>query len=507
MKTTDNKPSGHWALILEATTLVILLVVLAFVARSTRLRLVPAAPAGGGLPAAQPTSSSDFAATKWSIVTAAVETREAAALTPVRLGPTRTPDLRPTPTPYFGGLPYIRTDAGVIYWPAGLDMWADCYKGESPFPYWVENMWDQTDGPYYPWITAIAGGMGESKPPSQGAVFVLVGVAAHVCTPDTYFTPFQDGPVEIVAAEGHRLLLRSRNHGRYIWFDADAREFEEAVPTPTPTLTPTPEGGPRSPSDLGDYVLFALRNLKLGSDVRIETGNLGVNGGPDGPGRVQIDVGTKDRFGSNTTLSADSIAIGNDALVPGILFFNDLKAHPRAKVTGAKITPLELPLLVPPVVPTFSIDPEAEDLTVDETFPMQIMRGEYETITVRLGKTLQLMEGTYEFGSLIVEAKGRVECMNLCEVRVLNQVRVGPDSFLGMSRLIDPRGLTIYIARQGGVGFESLPRSMVEGLIYAPQADVVLGEDGKYMGTFLGMSVEVKTRAQLWQAASLGFGP
>jgi len=133
-------------------------------ARTPELSSMPSPQATGGAPGAATKSGSDLDATKVAIATQQVETMAAgqSAQGIVTLGPTWTPLHLPTQPPDFGGAPYIRSDAGVIFWGGQPRTWAECYKDLPNPPYNEINEWLQTDGPSFPWIDAVAGGLAKT---------------------------------------------------------------------------------------------------------------------------------------------------------------------------------------------------------------------------------------------------------------------------------------------------------------------------------------------------------
>jgi len=159
--------------------------------------------------------------------------------------------------------------------------------------------------------------------------------------------------MEFAGAQGHRLLLRSQGSSRYINFGLDTRRFSQAVSTATATLTPTPAGGPQPPANLADYVLLAEKSLVMGQSVSVESGNVGVNDGPDGPASVELIIGQDVSLSDATTLSADSILLSSPAEIPRVVFYNDIHALPPAQITGQRVTPLNPPLCrFPPFPPS-----------------------------------------------------------------------------------------------------------------------------------------------------------
>lgn len=229
-----------------------------------------------------------YEATKIQAITNEVLTQDALALTP---SPTldwalATAHSGPAPAPDFSALVHRLTDAGVIIWQGQPEVFYVCYKQNMDEMPAILNEWRATDGSSFPSLEAYAGALHPGD--AQGVFLVTEHGVGDRCLPDSYLTPFRAGTVEIIDAQGHRLLLRSQNGSRVIYFDLDSRQFLPASSTSTPTRTLTPVGGPRPPSRIEEYVLFAQDSLALGLGVRVEAGNIGVNDPPAGDREVEL---------------------------------------------------------------------------------------------------------------------------------------------------------------------------------------------------------------------------
>jgi hypothetical protein len=441
-------------------------------------------------------------ATKMAIETALMRTREAAPLTPdPRTLWTWTPDARPataTSTPWIVD-PHRLASGGWIIWGSGSTYGMICYKSApEENPYQVVNYWRDIDSP----LIVEAGAFGAGRPGSDGAVFTK---GDEPCSPVVHRAPFSEGPLEIIDVVGNMLVLRAQSTGRLITFDADSAEFVESVATFTPSPTLTPEGGPRPPERLEDYTLFAVDEIQLGARVSLESGNLGVNDGPDGSRSGELSLGASAWLAPNTTLSADSVSLSSGSRVGGLAFCNDIDVKPGAVLSAPCVSPLVLPVLAIPTIDSLSVDAEAPDLVVPAGEERALNAEEYGKVTVKSEGTLTLLTGLeVELWELILEPGARLECQQACSLRVVSLVRVGPNAYFGTSPWIGPQNFLVEIGRQGGTGFVAQAGSGVAAIVIAPGTGVSLGANGRYMGTFVGKTISVGQGAILYQTAPLG---
>ena len=426
-----------------------------------------------------------YEATSIQIITNEVLTQDALALTP---SPTldwalATAHSGPPPAPDFSSFVHRLTDAGVIIWQGQPEVFYVCYKQNMDEMPAIVNEWRATDGPSYPSLEAYAGALHPGD--AQGVLLVTEHGVGDRCLPESYLTPFRAGAVEVVDAQGHRLLLRSKNGSRVIYFDLDSRQFLPAPATSTPTRTPTPVGGPRPPSRIEDYVLFAQDSLALNLGVQIEAGNIGVNDPPAGDREVELWLGANIQLSPSTTLSADTVSLGPGVKVPGIVFCNDLRRLPSAAVTGKKISPLQLPAM-----PQFSVPADAPDLVIPpEEGGLPWAETVAGKVTIMPGAVVVLGSGVHTFRNLSIQHDGRLECAGPCELRVVEEVMLGPRAYLGPSQVLPASDLLVYIAGNRTPALHAAAGSSIRGQVYSPMGNMRLGMGGTFVGSFVAKSI------------------
>ncbi|MCJ7512734.1 MAG: hypothetical protein MUO23_07155 [Anaerolineales bacterium] len=380
------------------------------------------------------------------------------------------------------------TDAGVIIWQGQPEVFYVCYKQNMDEMPDIVNEWRATDGPTFPSLDVYAGALHPGD--AQGVVLVTEHGVGDLCLPASYPTPFRAGAVEIVDAQGHRLLLRSQDGSQVIYFDLDSRKFLKAPATPTPTMTPTPVGGPRPSSHIEDYVLFAQDSLALSLGVQIEAGNIGVNDPPAGDREVELWLGPNIHLSPSTTLSADTVSLGPGVKVPGIVFCSDLRRQASAAVTGKKISPLQLPLLQAPEMPQFSVPADAPDLVIPpEEGGLPWAETIAGKVTILPGAVVVLGSGVHTFRSLNIQREGRLECAGPCELRVAEEIVLGSHAYLGPSQVLPASYLVVYIAGNRTPALHAGPGSSIRGRVYSPMGNMRLGMGGTFVGSFVAKSI------------------
>jgi hypothetical protein len=174
------------------------------------------------------------------------QTQAAARLTPHPAGTDQSflPN-SPTPGPWnLTPLPSTPAgDGGII----------DIYKPsvDKGLGIYIVNEWSaEIDGRQY---LVFAGSYYED--PEQGLIYVSVFTADEFPLPDGgyYLTPTRSGPVQIIGAQGKRLILVSEG-GETFFFDVPGQQFAasltESVPTATSwPITPTPTRTPAYTDD------------------------------------------------------------------------------------------------------------------------------------------------------------------------------------------------------------------------------------------------------------------
>lgn len=257
-----------------------------------------------------------------------------------------------------------------------------------------------------------------------------------------------------------------------------------------------------APSNLAhDYAILAVRDVRLGGKVQVEGGGVGVNaksGTLTLAGRARVDG----------PVAADTIRLGKGARVEdGSLFCTTLA--PR-EVTSATCpsTPLELPL-VDPLPCSAQASPGNEAVRLPRLGSQTLVAGAYGVVRVGGRARLSLAGGDYDFRSLWIGRKAEVVCEGPpCVIRVRENVVVREFACLAKScpstsSTADASAIRLEVAARGGVAaVRTYLRSDVQANVCAPNGGIVLGMSGRYMGAFIGDSVDVFPRARITGASA-----
>jgi hypothetical protein len=292
--------------------------------------------------------------------------------------------------------------------------------------------------------------------------------------------------MEIIAAVGHELALRSGGGRLLVYFNLDRRAFVPAFATPTPGPTPTQWKSP--PLSLDEYVVVGRTGVVLGPRASV-AGSVAVSGDVRGVLDVKQDV----HFDAYSVLTGPTVRIGPAVFLPGDIFANTFSKNPTAVILGS-FFPTVGPGLLWPAFPEFSLSPNSPRLIVPAKDEDEARPGDYEEITVRAGATLVLTGGVYEIRSLRIEAGAQLICAEesrLCELRVVDSVRLGKDASLRHQRPdLGASGVVVYVRGSGGLLAEN--GSILEANVYAPAGAITLGPNGAYTGSFWGAKVDVQ---------------
>lgn len=448
------------------------------------LRIIP--PVSGLGELALPTGS----ITPQRLFTEIAQTREVARLTPKITLPPPSPVTGQDSTPDYSTVPHRYLEDGVIIDQGASDSLALCFRDEEgAFP-WIRNQWMPLDHPPYPYLVVYAGGIGEERPPLQGAVFIWdIEVDRDPCALEAIVTPYIDGPVEIIAVQGKELLLRSLTSGDTLAFDAETRVFMAELSTPTPGPSPTPDPDITPPSSLGDYAIYASHSIVIGPRARVYSGSTGARTDEGGYIELKNDIAT-DLYGS---IVADGIKIGPENLILSDFFYNKLNAHKSTEFLGRLFTPVDLSIDLPPM-PDIPEDLGTSDLIVSNGTEEVVAPGDYRSIRVKSDGKAILTPGIYNIGDVRLDNGAEMTCTGRCNLRVRDGFVLGPNAKLQHAN-IAIYDFIIYIA--GADGFSAGQGSRVRANVVAPEGMIELGPRGVYTGGFYGWEIDIQNDASI----------
>jgi hypothetical protein len=253
---------------------------------------------------------------------------------------------------------------------------------------------------------------------------------------------------------------------------------------------------------IGDYVILAEDFVRIGVGARVESGAVGVNAGPDGAESDEVILEAYARLSSDTALAADSLRLQRYARASGDAYYNDLHLGRRAAIGGEQRSPLALPLIELPPLPTFEINPAARNVNVLRSG--RLGPGDYRVVTVWPFSTLRLTGGIYEFQRLRIFTQARVICQAACEIRVVDVVRMHPGADLLPGEGLDAGDVRVLIAAEEGPALEAYGANRLAANVLAPWGRLRLGAGGRFAGALLAHQVVVGPSSRV--ALGSGFG-
>jgi cytoskeletal protein CcmA (bactofilin family) len=236
------------------------------------------------------------------------------------------------------------------------------------------------------------------------------------------------------------------------------------------------------PSSATAYAVFATSGVEIGAKGRVD-GDVGCLFA-----EVSLGRGTR----ATGAAAAPAITLKRGARASGGYFCGTIAGTEDACST------LPNPLISgPPIVLA-----EPGNLNVSASRRAEVTSplppGTYGTLTVGTAASVPLAGGTYDFAAIEIRSRGRVECLAACDVRVQRDVRLAQAVRFGAVDGLDPASVTLQV---GGLDSKTAvsvkSRARVQGTIYAPSGDVVVGAGARISGAVVGLTVSIGPRARL----------
>jgi hypothetical protein len=241
----------------------------------------------------------------------------------------------------------------------------------------------------------------------------------------------------------------------------------------------------------GDYALLGFRSVTLRSLVQVDAGDVGCDGK-----NCTTTLLPRSRIAGS--LASDRVRLGRNATVGQLFCTTQLEA------TSSTCQRMTLPLIDTAKLPAFQVNPApgAGPVRVRPRATVgQVAAGTYDNVVVGDRGQLTLLGGDYQMRSIFIGEHARLTCQSACKLVVAERVFMKEFSQLGA---VNPRDAEVDV--QGGgprAAFRATRRSIVNATVFAPNGDVVLGQGGRYTGSFIGSTVFVFQRAQVIGASDL----
>lgn len=306
------------------------------------------------------------------------------------------------------------------------------------------------------------------------------------------------------------------------------RDDDGAVGSATATVTVNPQ-----------FVVFSTELTWLREGVKVISGDVGANAslpepkgkrprngheGDDDPEdkdrdkRVEVIVGEHVQMLQDiSNVVGDTVWLRNDSEVYNV-YYNELIKNKKATILGSKNTPLTLPLLQLPALPT--ITPGTQDIEVKQKETFTLSPGSYRKITVKQGGTLILTGGTYQVSTLDIRENTNILFKGKSEVRVKSEMDTDAKTYIGpdpSAPALQAHDIVFYLEGTDDKGRwhdddhgpgkkdeEVSPTVVQIGVkntllanIYAPNGTVWLKEGTKGTGAFIGKRVRIGEKVEL----------
>ena len=267
---------------------------------------------------------------------------------------------------------------------------------------------------------------------------------------------------------------------------------KQASDTQSTTVIITEEELPPENS-IASYVLFGIEKVEINKNTVVTSGDIGANGLGDGTiATVTLKKEVK-LLDSVSTIKADYLKIRRDVEVWD-LYYNTLEKHKKSIIQGVEYSPVDLPVVSPPLFPSFTHGDE--DVTVEKNTISFLDEGDYQDIIVQQGGQLVFTGGVYNIQSLSVRKNSQIVFQGLTELRIELSVSIG----WGCQVITDPTSgldasdILFYVNGEDTVSDTAVTLGkdcIITGTVYAPQGTLYLKKNTIATGAFIGKNVVV----------------
>ena len=244
------------------------------------------------------------------------------------------------------------------------------------------------------------------------------------------------------------------------------------------------------------YVLLAKETVSLGTNSRVNSGDIGANG--DGGGSVTVTIGLNARVSSSSKIKGDYIWLKTNSRV-GDVYYNEIKKGMNVKILGEEYTPIDLPVSSLPYFPSFS--PGTTDITVNVGETLVLEEGDYRDVEVKTNGRLIFSGGIYNLKSLVASSNTRLYFDAPSEVRIEERMSIGTNCKVRPKpgSGIDASDIVFYVYGTDGSkkAVEFGVNNKVEVNIYAPNGTIWLKTNCDATGAYIGKYIVVDTNVKL----------
>ncbi len=228
-------------------------------------------------------------------------------------------------------------------------------------------------------------------------------------------------------------------------------------------------------TNLDQFVLVAQDKIHLANSVQISSGDLAAN--------KEIAIAENNIINSN--LFSDKIKIAENTQINGNASFNELKLAQNSEILGATSTPLSLPVVQLPSIPTFPIG--IQDLIVKED--QTLNSGNFNRIEVKENITLTLNPGIYNLNKLELRANSKLLFSGKTAINVKEELKINEKVLIAPNVNISATDLEINFAGNKPIAIGQ--EAFISVKLLAPKSTVHLGERITFRGQILAKEIKV----------------
>jgi hypothetical protein len=229
-------------------------------------------------------------------------------------------------------------------------------------------------------------------------------------------------------------------------------------------------------------------------------------------GRDAVTLGPRNRIAGPAGVTGGELRLKRAARVSGAAAGESIRLAGGAKVGGlfcilvvggqTSCSPPPDPLVDDALLPVVQATPGGQDITVPRRARrLELVPGRYRDITVGAGSELRFAPGTFDVRSVKLAPGARILCLGDCDIEVRRGFQLGArgrvEAAPGAVAAITLRvqGDRASLVRLGA-------RSRVTADVYAPTADVRIGQRARITGRIVGDTVTTAGRVRVTHPAA-----
>ena len=252
--------------------------------------------------------------------------------------------------------------------------------------------------------------------------------------------------------------------------------------------------GEPPPVVAGNFSVFGLNSVKIGSRAVVLGGDIGVKDAiSSSDSGVSVLIESRAQMKEGVGIFADSVRIENRAVVYDI-YYNELEN--KGQILGEMITPLKLPVWELPAF--LESVPGKKDIKVEVNKKannyMELAAGAYGEVKIEAKQELRLLGGTYHFKNMKLDENASLTCLGSVTILIEGDLKGDGKTYIGpnANSAIKAEDIVVYI---GGGKVVTGENSKVIANIYAPNSTLKIEEESQVEGSFIAKDVIIDDKA------------